>query len=226
MTGFSGTKTMMKPLVVAASIFMLAACGNSSAPNADTSASSGASAGAEPAAAPPAASAETGNWKIIPELSRLTFSATQTGDAFTGEFKRFTTSIQLDPSDVSTAHIEVVVDMASADAKDEQRNQALPNNEWFGTSQFATAVFRSDSVKKLEDGSYEAAGTLTIRDVSRPVTLPFTLDIDGDTGRAFGEIKLMRTDFNVGTGEEWGNGKWVGLDVTVTFDVTATRIGT
>jgi polyisoprenoid-binding protein YceI len=224
---------MMKPLVIVASVVLLAACGNNSASTATSSASSGASetppatapapaAGGAPTAAP--AAAETGNWKMIPELSRITFTGTQTGDMFMGEFKRFTTVIQLDPNDLTNAHIEATIDISSVDAHDEQRNQALPGNEWFGVTQFPTAVFRSDSIKKLDDGKYEATGKLTIRDVSKDVVLPFTLDIDGDKARAFGELNLTRTDYNVGTGE-WADGKWVGLPVMVTFDITATRVG-
>ena len=218
---------MMKPLVVFASVLLLAACGNSTS-SSGNGASSGDTSSAAPAAAPATepspASAEAGNWKMIPELSRITFTGTQTGDKFTGEFKRFSTVIQLDPNDLPNSHIEVTVDMASADAMDEQRNQALPGAEWFGVSQFPTAVFRSETIKRLDDGKYEADGKLTIKDATQDVVLPFTLDIDGDKARAFGETSLMRTLFKVGTGE-WEDGKWVGLDVMVTFDITATRVG-
>ena len=218
---------MNKPLVVIASVLFLTACGNN-ASNSTTGASSGETSSPPPAAAtPPAAdtaSAEGGNWKMIPELSRISFAGTQTGDQFTGEFKRFSAVIQLDPNDLPNSHVEVTVDMSSADAMDEQRNQALPGSEWFGVSQFPTAVFRSETIKRLDDGKYEADGTLTIKDMTQDVALPFTLDIDGDKARAFGETSLMRNLFNVGTGE-WADGKWVGLDVMVTFDITATRVG-
>ncbi len=215
---------MHKSLVVIASVFLLAACGNN-ASNSTTAASSGDTSSAAPAAAAPAtatASAEGGNWKMIPELSRITFVGTQTGDKFNGEFKHFSAVIELDPNDLANAHVEVTVDMSSADAMDEQRNQALPGSEWFGVSQFPTAVFRSESIKRTDDGKYEAVGKLTIKDMTQDVTLPFTLDIDGDKARAFGEVSLMRNLFNVGTGE-WADGKWVGLDVMVTFDITASR---
>jgi polyisoprenoid-binding protein YceI len=219
---------MMKPLVIVASVVLLTACGSNPTPNTASSESSGAS--STPAASTPApggapaTTAEAGNWKMIPELSRITFTGTQTGDMFMGEFKRFSTVIQLDPNDLTNAHIEATIDISSVDAHDEQRNQALPGNEWFGTSQFPTAVFRSDSVKKLDNGMYQATGKLTIRDITKDVVLPFTLDIDGDQARAFGEIDLTRTDYNVGTGE-WADGKWVALPVKVTFDITASRVG-
>jgi len=217
---------MMKPLVVVASVLLLTACGNSTSTSGNGASSSDTSSAAAPSTttnASPAA-AVAGNWKMIPELSRITFQGTQTGDKFTGEFKRFSAVIQLDPNDLPNSHVEVTVDMASADAMDEQRNQALPGAEWFGVSQFPTAVFRSDTIKRTADGKYEADGKLTIKDVTQDVVLPFTLDIDGDKARAFGETSLMRNLFKVGTGE-WEDGKWVGLDVMVTFDITATRVG-
>jgi len=216
---------MMKPLVVVASVLLLTACGNSTSTSGN-GASSGDTSTTAPSSTTDAspAAAVGGNWKMIPELSRITFQGTQTGDKFTGEFKRFSAVIQLDPNDLPNSHIEVTVDMASADAMDEQRNQALPGAEWFDVSQFPTAVFRSDTIKRLDDGKYEADGKLTIKDVSQDVVLPFTLDIDGDKARAFGETSLMRNLFKVGTGE-WEDGKWVGLDVMVTFDITATRVG-
>ena len=221
MTGLDGIKTMMKSLVIAASFLLLAACGDSSMSGADNSAGS---ASGETASSD--VSSSGGNWKIIPELSRLTFTTMHAGDTFTGDFKRFSATIQLDPDDLSNAHVEVIVDMSSVDAKDELRNQSLPGADWFDVSQFPTAVFKSDSITKVADGMYQAAGQLTVRDVTKDVVLPFTLDIDGDTGRAFGELKLMRKDYNVGIGsQDVESDQWVAYEVTVTFDITATRIG-
>jgi polyisoprenoid-binding protein YceI len=50
----------------------------------------------------------------------------------------------------------------------------------------------------LGDNRYEADGTLTIKGISRDITLPFTLDIAGDTATMRGEVALQRGDFNVG----------------------------
>ncbi len=207
---------MMKALVVVASVLLLAACGNKSDSTGASSDSSGASTQTKSEAA------VTGNWKIIPELSRLTFTSTQTGKAFMGEFKNFNAVIQLDPNNLADAHIEVTIDMSSVDANDEQRNLALKGEEWFDVSHFPTAVFKSDSVKMLDDGSYQAVGALTIRDITMSLTVPFTLDIGGNQARAFGEFNLMRTDYKLAP--DYGDDS-AGVKVMVTFDVTATKIG-
>ena len=207
---------MMKSLVVVASVLLLAACGNNSSTTGASSESSGASSQTASTEA-----AVVGNWKMIPELSRITFTSTQVGKSFMGEFKRFSTVIRLDPNNLADAHIEVTIDMSSADAHDEQRNLALAGEEWFDVAHFPTAVFRSDSVKKLEDGTYQAAGKLTIRNITMDLVVPFTLDIDGDMARAFGEFNLMRTDYKLGDAYDDSS---AGVKVLVTFDVTATRV--
>jgi polyisoprenoid-binding protein YceI len=83
-------------------------------------------------------------------------------------------------------------------------------------------VFTSDAVRKVGTNTYEATGTLTLRGVTRSLTLPFTLEIDGDRARARGHADLVRTTFGVGQGA-WASGQWVGLDVGVDLDLTATR---
>ncbi len=46
--------------------------------------------------------------------------------------------------------------------------------------------------------AYDAVGTLTIRGVTRDVTLPFRLSTTGDEARATGHLDLVRNDFGVG----------------------------
>ena len=54
------------------------------------------------------------------------------------------------------------------------------------------------------DGQYEARGTLTLRDHSLPVVLPFTLALEGAPGErlatAEGSMTINRTDYGVGQG--------------------------
>ena len=69
---------------------------------------------------------------------------------------------------------------------------------------------------------YVATGTLTIRGVTKPVTLPFALAISGKTAHMTGTAQVTRLDYNIGEGE-WAGDKPVSHEVTVTVDLTATR---
>ena len=67
-----------------------------------------------------------------------------------------------------------------------------------------------------------AEGTLTLRGAAVPVTLPFTLTLDGARAEMSGRAVLQRLDFGVGRGPD-AAGAWVSLDIPVEVKVVATR---
>jgi polyisoprenoid-binding protein YceI len=176
--------------------------------------------------ASPAEAAETAGaameWTIDYGASRLGFTATQTGNDFQGRFEKFDAKIIFDPVDLSTASIDVDIDMSSVRTGDRQRDVALPGKEWFDAKAYPIAKFVSANVEETANGEYVAHGALTIREVTKKIDLPFSLEIEGDTARAIGEVELVRTDFGVGQGE-FATDEWVGFGVRVQVDITATR---
>lgn len=168
-----------------------------------------------------ASSAQAAEWKIAPADSALTFSGVQTGEKFTGRFAKFDAHVSLDPDRLEEAKIVATVDIASAATGDRQRDTAMPGKEWFDAAGFPQARFESRQVKKTSNG-YEAVGDLTVRGVTKPVVLPFTLEIDGRKAHAHGHVDFKRNLFGVGQGD-WASGDWVALDVGVDFDLKAER---
>lgn len=164
----------------------------------------------------------SGGWRVDYGKSTLSFTATQVGSAFTGRFEKYDAEIVFDPSDLEAASINVSVDMNSAKTGDRQRDVALPEKDWFDARAHPTATFVSQNIKSSGGGDYVAHGTLTIRETSKAVDLPFHLEINGDTAHATGGLTLVRTDFGVGQGE-FSTDEWVGLEVDVKIDITATR---
>ncbi|MEX0645843.1 MAG: YceI family protein [Parvularculaceae bacterium] len=173
-------------------------------------------------AAPPASGPPSIEWTVDMTTSRLGFSASQTGKPFEGQFEKFDAKIAFDPADLSKSSIDVAIDMTSAKTGDRQRDQALPGSDWFKTKDFPTARFAATEVEEAGEGRYIAHGSLTIRDATKPIDLPFSLEINGDAAHAQGEATLMRVDFGVGQGE-FATDEFVGLEVRVIVDVTATR---
>lgn len=161
-------------------------------------------------------------WVVDAKTSTLSFSATQTGKTFKGSFRKFTPVIVFDPANLAGSSIAVTVDMASARTGDAQRDSALPTSDWFDARKFPQAKFVSKSITAKGPGAYEAVGTLTIRDVTLPLTLPFTLSIAGDKAAAKGAVTVQRQKFGVGRGD-FATDEWVGFDVAVSFAVNATR---
>lgn len=161
-------------------------------------------------------------WTVDPAASRLTFEATQTETPFTGRFARWQAEIAFDPDAPDEASITVTVDLASVEAGDVQRNQALPQPIWLDIASHPTAIWRASGAEALADGSYRSEGSLSLKGTERPVPVVFSLEIAEDgSAKAVGETQLDRTDFAVGTGE-WDSGQWVSKTVTVRFDLRAT----
>lgn len=169
-----------------------------------------------------AANAQAATWKVDSAQSRLAFSATQTGSPFYGQFRRYDAKIVLDPDHLSAAYIKVTVDTASAVTGESQRDSALQDKDWFDAATFPHAQFEARSIYRTGAGGYVAQGTLTIRSVTRSVTVPMTIHIAGDTARLKGNVQINRADFGIGRGV-WGNPQWVGLQVEVSFDLIARR---
>lgn len=160
-------------------------------------------------------------WRIDP-ASKLGFRGAMGGEGFSGQFRRWSGQIAFDPKDLAHSSVVVAVDTSSAQTGDADRDQALPGADWFSAKVFPKATFATRSFKDLGGGRYQAIGDLTLRGMKKPVVLPFTLTITGDTARAIGAVQINRLDFGVGQGR-WNTGEVVAAQVTVTVDLTAHR---
>lgn len=169
------------------------------------------------AAASPAYS-ET--WTVDPEKSTLGFEVKQGDGKVEGVFGTWDATIDFDPQAPETARISAEIQPMSADTGNAQFDGTLPGKDWFDAGAFPSAEFKSENVSLVEGKSYRADGTLTIKGISQPVELDFTLDIDGDTATAKGTATVNRLDYKLGSGVGTDT---VGDVVTVILDLTATR---
>ncbi len=161
-------------------------------------------------------------WEVDKDKSTLSFEATQAGNAFTGTFGSFDADITLDPADLTSAKIAVTIDLKSIATGNAQRDGALPGSDLFDMAAFPSATFASTAVRSTGGNAYETDGDLSIKGIVKPVTIVFTLDIDGDNAHAKGEVQIVRTDFKVGTGQFAAEAA-AGHGVKILIDIQATR---
>lgn len=161
-------------------------------------------------------------WVVDKAASKLAFRSGYSGEPFEGRFGRWDAQIQFDPAQLAASKAVVTVDIASATTGDGTKDEYLPSDDWFSTRKFPTATFATRAIKSLGGNRYQAEGDLTLKGVSRPVTLPFTLAINGDVARMNGQVSLNRTVFGVGQGE-FKSAETVPFDVVVVVDLTARR---
>src|SRR5215212_157227 len=67
--------------------------------------------------------------------------------------------------------VEVTVDTASVDTSDEKRDGHLRGEDFLDVENYPTMTFRSTNVDISRDGTAKVTGDLTVKDVTRPVTL-------------------------------------------------------
>jgi cytochrome b561/polyisoprenoid-binding protein YceI len=169
-------------------------------------------------AAPAAHGAAAGSaFSLVPAQSSLTYSFTQAGAENQGRFRSFAASF-----DPSAGRLEVVIDMRSFDTGDRQRNDILGGKDLFDVTQYPQSRFIASRIAKTASG-YEAMGALTLRGVTRNITVPFTwrtATAQGHpVGHLSGEMTVRRLDFGVGQGQ-WQSTQWIGNDVTLHYSLT------
>ena len=166
-------------------------------------------------------------WLVDKNQSSITFTGTQMGKKFEGVFKNFDAEISFDPEAPRGSHVKVTIDTASADTQDTERDGIIKDTLWFDVKNFPIATYESEQFSKTNATDFVAEGTLTIRDVTLPVNLPFTLDITEDkdsgnkTARMTAHVSLNRSLFKLGQ-KDWADPKSVANNVDVAITVVAT----
>jgi polyisoprenoid-binding protein YceI len=166
-------------------------------------------------AAPPA-------WTADHAKSKVGFTVQWSGEAFTATFKSWNADIHFDPADLAHSRVSVTIDLSSEFSDFDENDQGLKGAQGFETSKFPAAKFEATKFTHGQGNAYVANGTLTLHGVSRPVTLPFTLDIKGNTAHVVGKTQLLRPDFALARGEFAGETP-IAHAVTVSIDLTATK---
>ncbi|HVK87597.1 MAG TPA: YceI family protein [Kofleriaceae bacterium] len=97
-----------------------------------------------------------------------------------GRFSKWGGTLLLDNSDLTNSKLEVSIETASVDTRDEKRDGHLRSADFFDSERFPTMTYKSTSVTKISDDEYEVLGELTLRETTKPVKL--TVEYNG-TGK-------------------------------------------
>ncbi|HEX7025941.1 MAG TPA: YceI family protein [Gammaproteobacteria bacterium] len=172
---------------------------------------------------------QVATWSLLPEASRLEFQFAQAGSDETGGFRQFQADFRFDPDRLEQSGIDVIVDMTSVETGDSERDQILRSADLFDVKRWPEARFKTTSITRREGNRYLAQAELTIRDQTRQIPFPFTLEISEKTGqegqavfRLTAEVPLKRLDFGVGKGD-WAETTWISNEVLVQVDVQAQK---
>ena len=143
-----------------------------------------------------------------------------------GEFTDLSGEADMDDADIARSKINVTIKTASINSRDANRDQHLRSADFFDVAKFPTITFTSTKVTRTRLGC-DVVGDLTIRGVTRPITLivdeltdPIT-DPSGNVRRgAHAVTTIERKDFGlVWNAQLDKGGVAVGDKVSITVDV-------
>ncbi len=166
------------------------------------------------------AAAAATTWPVDYPKSSVGFVATLDGSDFEGRFDKFRADVAFSEQDLAGSRFDVTIETASVNTQDEDRDEQLRAPPLFDAKKYPQARFVSTSFARKGPGSYEAAGKLTIRDVTREIRVPFTFKSATEAGKPAGWIKgqttIRRLDFGVGQ-DEWKETDFVANEVRIVF---------
>jgi polyisoprenoid-binding protein YceI len=173
----------------------------------------------------------TGTYTIDPSHSRIGFVARHAMvTKVRGSFNQFDGTGYFDAANPANSHLTLTIQAASIDTRNADRDGHLKSNDFFDMENYPEITFVSTAVEQVDADNYRVSGDLTIKGVTKPVTVDFeytgtAVDPFGNTRIGFeGQTTVNRKDWGV----NWNaaleaGGVLVSEKVTLEFEVSAIR---
>jgi polyisoprenoid-binding protein YceI len=117
-----------------------------------------------------------GRWIIDPGHSSLGFEARHmVVTRMRGRFRSFSGEFQIE-EEPEKSWVEVSIAAASLDTTNDAADESLKSERFLDVQRFPTLHYRSSEVTHVEGNRWQVDGTLTIKEISRPITLDATFE--------------------------------------------------
>lgn len=149
----------------------------------------------------------------------LGIAVTQFGSKVEGSFTDWTADISFDPDVMSgpSGSVEVTIAIGSLSLGSVTAQAMGP--DFFDAAQFQTAIFKADLITGVD--GFLAEGTLSIKEKTVPISMPFRLSTTGDDANVTAQITLDRRNF--GIGENMPDESSLAFAVDISVNLTAVR---
>lgn len=146
--------------------------------------------------------------------SSVSFKIKNAGIGVDGKFATYTATVQFDPNNLTQANFEGKIKTTSINTGINGRDNHLRKEEFFHVDKYPEINFKSTAIKKQGAG-YVVVGKLTIKDVTKDVSLPLTITKTGTVEVYQASLTINRLDFHVGE-DSWT----MSDDVVITLKIT------
>ncbi len=174
----------------------------------------------------------SGDYTLDPSHTRIGFWARHAMvTKVRGAFNEFEGTLHVDADDPARSSARLVIQAASIDTRNADRDAHLRSNDFLAMDEHPEITFVSTGARRVGDDRFEVTGDLTIRGVSRPVTVPLTFtgaaqDPWGAQRLGFeGDLVINRKDWGV----SWNaaleaGGVLVSEKITLELELSAVKV--
>jgi polyisoprenoid-binding protein YceI len=171
----------------------------------------------------------TGRYSIDPTHSRVGFVARHAMvTKVRGSFNEFEGSGYFDAENPAASRLELTIQAASIDTRNADRDAHLRSNDFFDMENHPEIRFVSTAVEQLDADSYRVTGDLTIKGITKPVSVDF--EYTGTAVDPYGNQRVGLEGNTTVNRKDWGvswnaaldaGGVLVGEKVVLEFEVSA-----
>jgi len=156
-------------------------------------------------------------YQPVDEKSGVKFSIKNFGITTGGDFKGLEGEIEFDKANPEKSVFKMSVDAAKVNTGNDSRDGHLRKEDYFDAAKFPKIAFKSEKVES-KGGNFVTTGQLTIKGISKTISIPFKAEAKEDGYLFEGSFLLNRRDFGIG-----GNSMVLGDNVTVSLSVFAKK---
>ena len=160
---------------------------------------------------------------ITPVQSRVTFYV-KSSVKLEGAFEKWDATLVFTSTDASTGVLDIKIKADSVNSGSKSKDEKLKGEHCFDVAKDPYMTFHSTKITQTDPNTFDVAGIFTLRGISKPEALTFTVDREagGATGEIKGVLTIDRRDFGLGGGIHFVT---IADRVDVTIDFKATRVG-
>ncbi|MGB9432863.1 MAG: YceI family protein [Candidatus Acidiferrum sp.] len=139
-------------------------------------------------------------FKITPVNSVMKFDV-EASVAIEGKFDKWDATLTFTSTDLSTGVFDIKIDAASVDTGSGMKNGKLKGKDFFDVKNNPYITFHSSKIVQTGPNTFEVPGTFTVRGVSKPEKLTFTVSGRGaESGELKGIMAFDRKEYGMNSG--------------------------
>jgi polyisoprenoid-binding protein YceI len=178
---------------------------------------------------PQAAPLPPNGWRIDMAHSAVTFRVRHLGISWVnGRFTEWQGELVYDPANPTAASVTARIQTKSADTENERRDADIRSGNYLAVDSFPEMAFVSKRVERVDDTHLRVMGDLTLRGVTKPVTLDTEVSavMAGQRGKRIAftaTTTINRMDYGVVFNRITEGAQVVGDQIRITIDIEATQ---